>query len=84
MATLKLALEEKTKEIAALQKDLNSLLSTMIKAQSSGPVNLSGISLSVNNEHGNPLEGLVVMSQSQVYILSVRLFVICVFEIIIL
>ena len=77
MAALKLALEEKNKEIAALQKDLNSLLSTMAKAQSSGPVSLSGISLSANNEHENPLEGLVVMSQSQVciYCLSVCLYV---------
>ena len=77
VATLKLALKEKTKEIGALQKDLNCLLSMMAKAQSSGLVNLSEISLSANNERGNPLEGLVVMSQSQVFIVrpSVCLFV---------
>ena len=48
MASLKLALEEKTKEVLALQKDLNALLSTMAKAQSSGPVQLGGIDLNVS------------------------------------
>ena len=66
MASLKLALEEKTKEVLALQKDLNSLLSTMAKAQSSGPVQLGGIDLNVSS-HGDSLEGLVVQSQTQVY-----------------
>ena len=65
VAALKLALEEKTKEVIALQKDLNSLLSTMAKAQSSGTVQLNGIDLSAI-EHGSSLEGLVVQSQTQV------------------
>ena len=66
VAALKLALEEKTKEVIALQKDLNSLLSTMAKAQSSGPVQLNGIDLSAI-EHGSSLEGLLVQSsQTQV------------------
>ena len=64
VTALKLALEEKTKEVIALQKDLNSLLSTMAKAQSSGPV-LNGIDLSAT-EHGSSLEVLVVQSQTQV------------------
>ena len=65
MAALKLALEEKTKEVMAVQKDLKSLLSTMSKAQSSGPVQLGGIDLSVS-DHGGALEGLIVQSQTQV------------------
>lgn len=52
--------------MTALQKDLNSLLSMMAKAQSSGPVQLSDIGLSA--EHGTSLEGLVVQSQTQVCI----------------
>ena len=74
MAALKLALEEKTKEVMALQKDLNLLLSTMTKAQSSGPVQLGRIDLSVS-DHGSALEGLVVQSQTQVCYYTVYLFV---------
>ena len=75
MASLKLALEEKTKEVLALQKDLNSLLSTMAKARSSGPVQLGGIDLNVSG-HAGALEGLVVQSQTQVcYCISISLYI---------
>ena len=47
----------------------------MAKAQSSGPVQLSGMYLSAI-EHGSSLEGLVVQSQTQVSI-SVHVFVCC-------
>lgn len=79
MVTLKSALEEKTKEVASLQRVLNRLLSTMTKAKSSGPIHLNGIDLS-GTEHGTSLEGLVVQSQTQVcrflsVCLCVRVFV---------
>ena len=45
----------------------------MAKAQSSGPVQLSGIDLSAI-EHGSSLEGLVVQSQTQVSV-SAHVFV---------
>lgn len=65
VAMLESAIKEKNKEVVALQKDLNCLLSTMAKAQSSGPVHLNRIALSAI-EHGSPLEGLVVQPQTQV------------------
>jgi len=73
---LESAIKEKNKEIVALQKDLNCLLTTMAKAQSSGPVHLSGIALSAT-EHNSPLEGLVVQSQTQVRMCSVYSVVCC-------
>lgn len=69
MTALKLALEEKNKEVTTLQQNLNSLLSTMAEAHSSGPVRLSEIPL--NGVDGSPLEGLIVQPETQVWCMSV-------------
>jgi len=64
VASLNSAIKDKNKEIDILQKDLDLLLATLAKAQSSGLVHLSGMALARDNSQ---LDQLVVQSQEQVY-----------------
>ena len=65
VASLKSAIEEKSKEVFVLQQDLDLLLTTLAKAQSSGLVHLSGMALT-SVDDSSQLDQLVVQSQEQV------------------
>ncbi|XP_065898660.1 putative leucine-rich repeat-containing protein DDB_G0290503 [Dysidea avara] len=64
VASLKSAIEEKSKEVFVLQQDLDLLLTTLAKAQSSGLVHLSGMALT-SVDDSSQLDQLVVQSQEQ-------------------
>jgi len=66
VASLKSAIEAKNKELVILQQDLDLLLTTLVKAQSSGLVHLSGMVLT-SVDDSSQLDQLVVQSQEQVY-----------------
>jgi len=65
VTSLKSAIEAKNKEVVILQQDLDLLLTTLVKAQSSGLVHLSGMALT-SVDDTSQLDQLVVQSQEQV------------------